>query len=172
MLTSGIKAGWTPDNNSAIGGGTAHGIASPFNRSTVTVPAGSSRKLRVDTTPGDTYGIKLLTYMPDPTYLSTALRILQSDGSTVAFAQNGGTVVTRSSDSVGNKQCNTDGSLQSVAAADAGTSVVPTGSYIDIEWTGAGSFASRLTYIELTYSGGGGGITALLLNLLRRRRLF
>jgi hypothetical protein len=164
---SGITCGWSPNNDAGISGGANHSVAAPFEFSSVSVGAGAgARRLRVDRAAG-TFVVRMQTYMPDGTYLSTALRIIDSDGSTVLYAQNGGTVVDRNSDGIGNRQCNTNGSMQTVGTADAGASITTTGAFFFVEWGATGSFATRLTYFE--YDDGVTGGSGLAAVLMRRR---
>jgi hypothetical protein len=145
---SGITCGWSPNNNSGISSGSNHSVAAPFEFSTVSAGGGTGeRRMRVDRAAG-TFVVKMQTYMPEVTYLSTALRIIDSDGSTVLYAQNGGTVVNRDNDGIGNRQCNTNGSMQTVGTADAGASITTTGAFFFVEWGNTGTFSTRLTYFE------------------------
>lgn len=159
---SGITCGWSPDNAGAISAAGTLGVA-PFDYNNVIVPsAATTRLLRIDRTAG-TFVIKLQTAMPDPTYASTALRVLQSDGITVAFAQ---TVTDVTSASLGSKQINTNGTLQAVGTADAGQSITTTGAYFYVQWFATGTYATRLAYIQFDDGVAGGGTSAAL---FRRR---
>jgi hypothetical protein len=157
ITISGITAGWSPDNNSAISANAA-GVAAPFDFSSVLVSTGGGDRLIRWDAPAGVYTFKAQVYMPDGVYLSTALRVLDSDVSTVLWSQNGGTIVTRTTDGLGAaRQLNTDGSMVTVGTSDAGDTFTTTGGAFYIQLRGAGSFACRLTYFELTDGGGGGG---------------
>ena len=157
---SGITLGWSPNNDGAISADGLYGAAAPFDFTGVRVAAGGgARLLRIDRAAG-TFVIKLQVYMPDGVYASTGLRILDANGTTQLFAQ---TVATRTTDGVGApRQINTDGTLVTVGTADAGTTITTTGPQFFVELSGAGSFFTRLTYVEYDdgVGGGGGGIAA------------
>lgn len=162
VTVSGITCGWTPDNNGSISAIGTLGVA-PLDGVNAIVPAGGGiRLLRVDRAAG-TFVVRLQTSMPDPSYASSALRILQSDGTTVAFAQ---TVGSRIADGSGNRKLITDGTLVVTGASDPGQSITTSGAHFLIEWSGAGSFAARLGYIEFD-DGAGGGVSANQLQYLR-----
>jgi hypothetical protein len=162
----GITAGFSPDNNAGTSF-TVAGVAAPFDFAGINVPAGSgARLIRIDRAAG-TFTIKLQTYMPDGVYASTGLRVLDTNGTTPLFAQ---TVVTRTTDGVGAaRQINTDNTMVAVGTADAGQSITTTGASFYVELSGAGSFATRLTYIE--YDDGVVGGSALAAVLMRRRSI-
>ena len=160
----GITAGFSPDNNSSIGIYAA-GVAAPFDFAGINVGSGTgARLIRIDRAAG-TFTIKLQAYMPDGTYASTALRVLDTNGTTPLFAQ---TVTSVNTDGLGAaRQINTNGTLQTVGTSDAGQSITTTGAYFFVELSGAGSFSTRLTYIE--YDDGVAGGSGLAAVLMRRR---
>ena len=160
----GITAGFSPDNALGITFAT-HGVAAPFDFASIVVASGTgARLIRIDRAAG-TFTIKLQAYMPDGTYASTALRVLDTNGTTPLFAQ---TVTSVNTDGLGAaRQINTNGTLQTVGTSDAGQPVTTTGAYFFVELSGAGSFSTRLTYIEYDDGVTGSGLAAVLM----RRRL-
>lgn len=154
---SGITLGWTPDNNSGMATTFLHGAAQPFQQASAFVASGGpARRIRIDRAAG-TFALKMQVYMPDGAYASTALRVLDADGTTVLFAQP---VVTRTTDGLGSaRQINTDNSLVAVGAADSGTTITTTGAQFFVELTGAGGFFTRLTYLEFDDGIVGGGFS-------------
>jgi hypothetical protein len=163
---SGITAGFSPDNAAGLSF-VAAGVAAPFDFGTITVASGSgARLIRIDRAAG-TFTIKLQVHMPDGQYASTGLRVLDTNGTTPLFAQ---TVVTRTTDGLGaQRQINTDNSLVAIGTADAGQSITTSGASFFVELSGAGSFFTRLSYIEFDDGVVGGGALAAV--LMRRRSI-
>jgi hypothetical protein len=148
---SGQTVGWSPNNDPAISASDLHGAVAPFQFASVRVNAGSADRLRRIDGPAGTYeGVKLQTFMTGATYLSTALRVLDSDGTTVLWSQNGGTVVSRNNEGLGDRQLNTDGSMVAVGTADPGATFETTGGAWYVQLRGLGQFANRLTVVEYT----------------------
>ena len=164
QTVSGITAGWSPNNDSAMTAAGTLGAAPLDGPNAIVSSGGSARRLRIDR-PAGTFTIRLQTSMPDPTYASSAVRIVQSDGTTPAYAQ---TVADRISDGVGNRKLITNGTMVPTGDADAGQSITTTGNHFFVEWTGSGSYATRLGYIEYDDGAGGGGGVSLA--VIRRRR--
>jgi hypothetical protein len=121
------------------------GQTAPYDIDTMLAVAGTGKRIRVDRIAG-TFTIKLTAYVPDGKYRTTGLRVLQSNGSTVAFAQS---VNNRVTDGLGAARLIlTDGSMVTVGTSDPGTQITTTGSHFYIDLPANGDYPNCITLIE------------------------
>jgi hypothetical protein len=151
---SGIRAGWLAQsefglaNDSGISGDPRFGLGQ-----VVRAVASATRTIRIDRAAG-TFPVVLQAGVSIGGYITPRNRILNTTGAAL-FSQAG---PSRNADGdAAPMQINTDGSKQTVGAADAGVSVTTTGSYFDVEIPAGTEFQNRLSYIAWDDGVGGGG---------------